>query len=158
MGYNVAASIFKIFSRRILHHPKHFTTNNNNNNKKIINSPEELNWQRKRDLFNPISQFRVVSFNLLAPCYKRLATIDPHTGKRFRESTDKDKWADRAKKTVEFFRSQIFQEASIIGLQEYWLENDYVTLFKSDLSFYNYEIRHLQRLTPKQLKSLKNFP
>ena len=56
-----------------------------------------MRWESRQADFKVISSFSVVSFNLLAPCYKRLhGTKDDFTGRRLRESGNQALWSERA--------------------------------------------------------------
>ncbi len=58
---------------------------------------ENFRWESNKDSCEVISSFNLVSFNLLAPCYKRLhGTKDGFTGKRLRESGNYSLWMERA--------------------------------------------------------------
>jgi len=58
-------------------------------------------------------------------------------------------------KTLQFFQNNLLgkpdesgnrkAKASIIALQEYWLNCDYTDLFDHDFTSLGYEVRHLQR-------------
>jgi hypothetical protein len=51
-------------------------------------------------------EMSMVSFNLLAPCYKRLATRN-NQGRRMRESQDDALWNERAQKTLKFLQGSL---------------------------------------------------
>ncbi len=89
-------------------------------------------------------EMSMVSFNLLAPCYKRLATRN-NQGRRMRESQDDALWNERAQKTLKFLQDEIVKDASIIGLQEYWLEESYRDLFEPIFEQSGYDMRVLKR-------------
>lgn len=90
----------------------------------------------------------MVSFNLLAPPYKRLAERNT-IGRRLRESQDPVLWNERAKKALEFFEQEIFGSASIIALQEFWLETGYFQLFEPFFQKHGYEMTYLKRAGAK---------
>jgi len=78
-----------------------------------------LNWNENNNAFVAKDKFSVASFNLLAPCYKRLAE-NPSGGKRLRESTDETQWIKRVEQTGDFCKSQIYSgdyTMDIIGFQ-----------------------------------------
>jgi len=58
---------------------------------------KNINWKLNKENCEPVAAFKIVSFNLLAPCYKRLqGTKDDSTGHRLRESTNNNLWRERA--------------------------------------------------------------
>ena len=89
---------------------------------------------------------------MLAPCYKRLYSPDfeKHKGldifrrSSFRESTKDFIWQSRARDTIAFFHAELFS-ADIIALQEFWLEEDYASLFYKEIEKRNYYVQTLQR-------------
>ena len=93
--------------------------------------------------------FDVVSFNLLAPVYKRLSSLNTTTGRRHREDSDFTLWNDRLTQTIDFFRSEIYNDAAIIALQEYWLDPKYRILFETQFKQHGYEVYILQRTGEK---------
>jgi exonuclease III len=103
---------------------------------------ENLSWERNKDVFTATNQFTVASFNLLAPCYKRLPA-------NMRESSDSELWTKRVAQTIDFCHSEIYGDGDIIGFQEYWLDSDYTALFKEGFDFHGYEVRHLKRTGKK---------
>jgi exonuclease III len=105
----------------------------------------------------------LTTFNLLAPCYKRvdegaLRASTPQTipsdrgllgalqealaGGRQRESDYDPMWRARAKDTLDFVCSSLSQ-SDIICFQEYWFEESYQALFRDrlekDYSFHTYQ-------------------
>ncbi|MEC7986863.1 MAG: endonuclease/exonuclease/phosphatase family protein, partial [Myxococcota bacterium] len=79
------------------------------------------------------SRIRVISFNLLAPCWKRT-----HYG---RESDNEEDWNDRLTRTIPVIKEQ---EADIICLQEFWFHPRYQKRFLS--AFHpNYHVFIAQR-------------
>lgn len=132
------------YTKRPMKHPSNFVKKKN------------INWEYNKDNCESVASFKIVSFNLLAPCYKRLqGTKDDSTGHRLRESTNNSLWRERADKTLRFFQNHLLgkpdesgnrkAKASIIALQEYWLNCDYTDLFDHDFTSLGYEVRHLQR-------------
>ena len=93
--------------------------------------------------------FDVVSFNLLAPVYKRLSSLNTITGRRHREDSDFTLWNDRLTQTIDFFRSEIYNDAAIIALQEYWLDPEYRILFETQFKQHGYKVYILQRTGEK---------
>ncbi|CAM9336592.1 unnamed protein product, partial [Hapterophycus canaliculatus] len=72
--------------------------------------------------------FRLTTFNLLAPCYKRM-----HDRERTaRESEFDGVWRERALETVSFIRREM-SSSDIICLQEFWLDPSYDSIFRSVL-------------------------
>lgn len=93
-------------------------------------------------------QFNIVSFNLLAPVYKRLTSRN-FTGRRDRESANNELWQERLEQTIEFFKQEIYQDTAIIALQEYWLDARYRDTFEAQFKEYGYEYRIMQRAGTK---------
>lgn len=92
--------------------------------------------------------FDIVSFNLLAPVYKRLTTKN-FTGRRDREASKNDLWQDRLAQTMDFFKQEIYKDTAIIALQEYWLDDRYRELFEREFRKHGYEYRIMQRAGTK---------
>lgn len=112
--------------------------------------PDIVNWQNQpQDRFSVTLQFNVVSFNMLAPVYKRLSSLDIITGFRKRESSNMDLWRARAVKTLQFMEDEVFGHAEIIGLQELWLDQPYLTIFERDFKANGYDLHLLQRTGSK---------
>jgi endonuclease/exonuclease/phosphatase family metal-dependent hydrolase len=112
--------------------------------------PDVLNWQNQpQDRYSVTLQFNVVSFNMLAPVYKRLSSLDINTGFRKRESSNMDLWRARALKTLQFMEDEVFGHAEIIGLQELWLDQPYLTIFERDFKANGYDLHLLQRTGSK---------
>jgi hypothetical protein len=96
----------------------------------------------------------MISFNMLAPCYKRLAKKSA-AGPRLRESSDDVLWNERAQKALNFFETEIFSnKTSIIALQEFWLEPAYVKLFEPVLEKHGYELKYLKRMGSSKTDSV----
>eukprot|EP00428_Durinskia_dybowskii_P062244 CAMPEP_0170368838 /NCGR_PEP_ID=MMETSP0117_2-20130122/7665_1 /TAXON_ID=400756 /ORGANISM="Durinskia baltica, Strain CSIRO CS-38" /LENGTH=498 /DNA_ID=CAMNT_0010623521 /DNA_START=316 /DNA_END=1812 /DNA_ORIENTATION=- len=93
--------------------------------------------------------FDIVSFNLLAPVYKRLASKNAQTGRRHREAGDYGLWSDRLSQTMDFFRNEIYKDTAIIGLQEYWLDTRYRRMFEEQFAQHGYEVHVMQRTGTK---------
>lgn len=96
-----------------------------------------------------LSKFNVVTFNLLAPCYKRII-LDSSGTSRYRESEILSKWLKRATDTLEYFNKELYEKSDIIALQEFWLEQDYYSLFLNDFNKFGYELFYLQRTGTKR--------
>jgi hypothetical protein len=93
--------------------------------------------------------FDIVSFNLLAPVYKRLNTKSANTGRRHREAGDYNLWCERLESTMDFFKQEIYKDAAIIALQEYWLDPRYRRIFEEQFQQNGYECRVMQRTGSK---------
>jgi hypothetical protein len=106
-----------------------------------------LDWGNNVDAHVIDSQFTAVTFNLLAPCYKRLDDRPRSllTGRRVRESDEVLIWTERADATLEFFDLELLPHASILALQEFWLDERYAAMFREAFDTNGYEIRTLQR-------------
>lgn len=103
-----------------------------------------LDWNLQKGSHHSLSEFGVVSFNLLAPCYKRLPYKNPLTGGRYRESNDCALWKKRVEGTLEFFTKELFPVASILALQEFWLDDEYCNMFEAIFQQYGYKLFALQ--------------
>ena len=120
-------------------------------------------WSRPlEEQYLKLSELKIITFNMLAPCYKRLpptpevlATVENKNliekGKiemlrrsSIREASRDFLWKDRAKKTIDFFHSDLFG-ADIIALQEFWLEETYSNLFYAEMKKEGYEYYTFQR-------------
>lgn len=95
----------------------------------------------------------IVSFNLLAPPYKRLSRRNS-LGRRLREKDDPELWNERARKAMAFFEQEIFGCASIIALQEFWLEKEYFDLFEPLFNEHGYDLKHLKRMGASKTDSV----
>ena len=105
--------------------------------------PELVLWSSQKEDYNALNSIKIVSFNVLAPCYKRLSqNIE---GKTPRESSQRELWEERARKTIAFFKSSIFPYAHIIGLQEFWVAEYYQEIFREGAEEFGYKIHSLQR-------------
>jgi mRNA deadenylase 3'-5' endonuclease subunit Ccr4 len=113
--------------QRLIHTTKHITKEN----------PQE------------VSDFNVVTFNLLAPCYKRMK-LDSTGSSKYRESEILSKWLKRASGTLEYFNKELYNKGDIIALQEFWLEDEYCSLFLKDFKKFGYELHYLQRTGSKK--------
>ena len=94
----------------------------------------------------------VASFNLLAPCYKRLQGQRNYMGRTLRESHAEEAWRGRADDTLQFLKTHVLgaetgqQEGhSIIALQEFWLEPAYRQLFQAAFAEAGYATHALRR-------------
>ena len=124
------------------------TTTTTTNMKDIVNdSPVTLrfDWESYKATHNSFGSFSIASFNMLAPCYKRLEDVDSLSGGRKRESSDDALWTERANNTIEFLTKELYQNIDIIGFQEFWLDPNYLLLFSDGFQANGYEIIYLQR-------------
>lgn len=107
---------------------------------------QQLNWMNNKNQYDEIDKINIVSFNMLAPVYKRLSALDAFTGARKRESQFTDVWKLRANNTIQFIKNEILaNNADIIGLQEFWLDKQYASLFEEVFKKLGYEMFLLQR-------------
>lgn len=106
-------------------------------------------WKSFRSEYDPRLQFNVVTFNLLAPVYKRLQTLNLETGNRKRESQNPELWRARASKTLQFFRDEVFPHTEILGLQEFWTDPHYRCIYDDDFKQFGYDVHVLQRTGSK---------
>jgi hypothetical protein len=117
-------------------------------------SPHPIRWMPlDSNQYEKLSEFKIVTFNMLAPCYKRLAVPELEKGKgnldilrrsSFRESSKDFVWKARARQSIDFFNAELFT-ADIIALQEFWLEEEYASLFYSEIAKNGYQYQTLQR-------------
>jgi hypothetical protein len=108
-----------------------------------------LDWLDHRSTHYPLANFNIVTFNLLAPCYKRMPTRNLLSGHRDRESDYPDIWRKRQDDTLMILKENIFPTCSIVAFQEYWLDEMYACHFESVLDMYNYQLIKLQRTGSK---------
>jgi endonuclease/exonuclease/phosphatase family metal-dependent hydrolase len=66
-----------------------------------------------------VHALHLVSFNILAPCYKVLRCA----GRREHEQQYPAEWIPRIEGALEFLHSSVFHEADIVALQEYWFDD-----------------------------------
>ena len=96
------------------------------------------------------TQLKLITFNVLAPCYKREKRIDGSSGKEevIFESSDEQSYLKRKADIIETVLSL---DADIVNLQEYWFGSKEVQkLFKEKFSAAGYhitELRYLQTFT-----------
>ena len=96
-----------------------------------------------------LASIDVLTFNMLAPCYKRLSSRNA-VGRRHRESYDQKAWLPRAERTFDFFREEVFPCASIIALQEFWMGDEiYKNMFLEEFEKQGFEVLTLQRTGDK---------
>lgn len=107
---------------------------------------DNLSWEKNKDVFTKINHMTISTFNLLAPCYKRMPESK-------RESGDDKIWTKRVTDTIEFCNTEIYGNSDIIGFQEYWLDAGYTELFDKAFDAHNYDVRHLKR-TGKKMDSV----
>jgi endonuclease/exonuclease/phosphatase family metal-dependent hydrolase len=100
-------------------------------------------------LYETTGNFSVVSFNMLAPIYKRLNGYDLHAKEQKRESQFLELWTTRAQKTKDFFEKEFFNSSDIIALQEFWMEKQYLDYFATEFYARNYELFCHQRTGSK---------
>jgi hypothetical protein len=74
-----------------------------------------------------MGELKISSFNLLAPCYKRLHF--GNSGNSVRESANQEIWEKRLADAIGFFNSYLLKTSQIIALQEYWMEDMYTQKF-----------------------------
>lgn len=98
--------------------------------------PLSHSWSDDKNKLTKIGQFKLVTFNMLAPCYKRLED-------RRQRETDVG-WQGRADQSVAFFERELLQNFQLVSLQEYWLNEEYSKMFKrlaTRLGFSVYSLR-----------------
>lgn len=110
---------------------------------------ELMEWNRFQSSFSPTVEFNIVSFNLLAPVYKRLSAVDITTGFRKRESQKEELWNARALRTADFFQKEVLGHTDIIGLQEFWMDSAYREIFEGNFRLAGYELFALKRPNQK---------
>jgi endonuclease/exonuclease/phosphatase family metal-dependent hydrolase len=84
----------------------------------------------------------IVTFNMLAPCYKRLSVRD-ETGRKRREANSN--WHHRAENTVKLFRTELLANYQIIALQEFWQDEEYQSKFGPLFQSLGYSVHKLYR-------------
>lgn len=114
-----------------------------------------MNWQALQSSASLHGEMRelarvdVVSFNLLAPCYKRMESRTP-VGRRHRESHNREVWMPRAEEALTFFRREIIPAAGIIALQEFWMGDEgYKQMFMAEFERQGFSVTTLQRTGDK---------
>ena len=115
-----------------------------------------LNWKVTQNgglsEMRELSKVDIVSFNLLAPCYKRMETRTS-AGRRHRESHETKVWMPRAELTLSFFRREILPNSTIVALQEFWMgNNEYKQMFIDEFERQGYYVTTLQRTGDKVRK------
>jgi hypothetical protein len=117
----------------------------------LYNSDKIEPWTPSSALhYTASGQFSIVSFNMLAPVYKRLSSMDLVSGYHKRESQYEEIWKARANKLKKFFENEIFTiPADIIALQEFWLEERYLNIFREQFYAAGYQLYMLQRTGSK---------
>ena len=103
---------------------------------------KSMNWGENAGRVKKVGELSAVTFNMLAPCYKRLAERDL-LGRNRREA-DVD-WRERADETLTFFEGQLLQDFQIVSLQEFWLQDEYQKQFKRLVSRLGYSLHTLRR-------------
>ena len=106
---------------------------------------ETSDWKHDGELYEPVAEFNVVTFNMLAPCYKRISGESSSTGRRERESDKSAMWKQRAQETVTFLEEELLTASSIIALQEFWLDKEYSSIFANCFKQKGFDIRILKR-------------
>lgn len=102
-------------------------------------------WKGDNDSFEQIVEFSLVTFNMLAPCYKRISREASITGRRERESDKLLMWSQRATDTIAFFEKELLPASSILALQEFWLNEEYSSMFEKFFDEKGYDFRTLKR-------------
>lgn len=106
---------------------------------------ETSEWKTDSNLYEPIVEFNVVTFNMLAPCYKRISGDVSSNGRRERESDRTVMWNQRAADTITFFEEELLPSSSILALQEFWLNEEYASKFSDCLTQEGYDLKTLKR-------------
>jgi mRNA deadenylase 3'-5' endonuclease subunit Ccr4 len=102
-------------------------------------------WKGDNESFEQIVEFSLVTFNMLAPCYKRIARETSGAGRRERESDRSLMWNQRATDTITFFEKELLPSSSILALQEFWLNEEYSSMFEKFFDERGYDFRTLKR-------------
>lgn len=106
---------------------------------------ETSDWKHDNESYEPVVEFNIVTFNMLAPCYKRISGETSSTGRRERESDKSIMWNQRAQETVAFLEKELLTASSIIALQEFWLDKEYASIFTNCFRQKGFELRTLKR-------------
>ena len=99
---------------------------------------------------------------MLAPCYKRLRQptvekVGNHVGldipqkewQDMREADVEEEWHKRAEESITFIENEIVPTASIIALQEFWLNTWYAAMFEIAFENHGFEMRNFKRTGEK---------
>lgn len=123
-----------------------YRSSSNNQIKASSSTLEHLNWKNQsEDTYKSLSTCNIVTFNMLAPCYKRTF----FRSVRSRESSETNKWFIRAQQTVQFLQQEICSTATIVALQEFWLQEEYYSIFRHIFEKEGFEVRYLRRTGSK---------
>ena len=123
----------------------------------IATSAHPNRWDDdSQEHYDVTTDFKIVTFNMLAPCYKRLYSPDQEKSKgidllrrsSFRESSKDFIWQARARDSLAFFNAELF-EADVIALQEFWLEEEYASLFYKEIERNGFYVHTLKRSDAK---------
>ena len=96
-----------------------------------------------------LARVDIVTFNMLAPCYRRLTTRDC-AGRRLRESYETKSWMPRAELAFRFLQEEVMPNTSIVALQEFWLGNEqYKRMFFDEFEKRGFSVSTLQRTGDK---------
>ena len=115
--------------------------------KGVISYDWNLN-KTKVDL-GEVASIDIVSWNILAPCYRRLEA-NSELGIRLREGHDKKAWLKRATDTLSFLENMFNSYKTeggpeIVALQEFWMKDEYKDMFFLLFQKYGYECRTCKR-------------
>jgi len=100
-----------------------------------------------------VGELKITSFNLLAPCYKRIQGRFGQFG-LIRESADNELWEKRLEESVQFFKTEILKHSDIVAFQEFWLHEDYKTRFEELTSDMQFEMVLLKRHPKRKADAL----
>ncbi len=132
---------------------REYTTNEKENMEKRVLEYKLPNNNLNIEDYDEIS---IASFNLLAPCYRRLYGQYNSMGRTIRESHSTSSWQARADDTIAFLKEYLLGKSetnkahSIVALQEFWMEPKYMNHFTDAFSEAGYELHTLKRLGKKR--------
>ena len=119
----------------------------------ITLSKDPSNWNNHNLHMKKVGELKITSFNLLAPCYKRIQGRFGQFG-LIRESADNELWEKRLEESAQFFKSEILKNSDIIAFQEFWLHEDYKTKFEELASDMEFEMVLLKRHPKRKADAL----
>jgi|GEM_PF-4268643 len=100
-------------------------------------SEQILSYAQPTDIIAP-KRFQLGTWNLLAPCWKRL--------KEGRESEEKYLWETRQQASLQYLKAALWD---VMFLQEVWFHKDYVKILVAEFTS-TYHIYFLQRVHRKE--------
>ena len=103
--------------------------------------------------FKNTGELKITSFNLLAPCYKRIEGRFGEFG-LIREAMDQELWQKRLENASIFFKDNLLTTSDIVAFQEFWLEDYYRSRFEEIAADKDYEMLLLKRHPKRKADAL----